>query len=280
MSFAQKVKNEIACCEISDFKKAKSQLYGMLLFGSKLKSNKHIISVENESVIKRFVSLLNLIFPNLKYDYISSKKNLYTIVIENFNLSIDRLEIESPQYFLSGAFLVCGSITNPLLDYHLEFNVSSTVLCKKLISSFNFFENISFNPKKIKRRNNYSVYIKENEKISDFLALIGASTSAMEFMQVKMIKEVRNNINRSINFETANLSKITSSSSNQIKAIKKLIEHEKLSSLPYYLRETAILRLSNPYVSLKELSLLYEKPISKSGVNHRLKKLIDISKKI
>ena len=280
MSFTSKVKNEIASCEINNFKFAKSQLYGMLLFGSKLKNEKYIISTENETVIKRLSYLLELIFPDVKYNYILSKKNLYTITLKKVDLNTDDIAITSTPYFLSGAFLICGSITNPLIDYHLEFNLCSTKLCHKLILAFKSLKNLDFNPKKIKRRNNYSVYIKENEKIADFLTLIGATVSAMEFMQIKMIKEVRNNINRSINFETANLFKITSSSSEHIKAIKKIIAHEKLDSLPYYLKETAILRLNNPYISLKELSLLYKKPISKSGVNHRLKKLIDISKKI
>ena len=97
---------------------------------------------------------------------------------------------------------------------------------------------------------------------------------------MKMIKEVRNNINRTTNFETANLSKITGSSSEHIKAIKKIIRHKKLESLPENLKEIAKLRLENPYVSLKELSNLCEKPVSKSGVNHRLKKLIEIAENL
>ena len=95
-----------------------------------------------------------------------------------------------------------------------------------------------------------------------------------------MIKEVRNNINRSTNFETANLSKVTNSSAKHIDAINKIKNSIGLEELPEHLRETALLRNMNPYISLNELSKLYEKPISKSGINHRLKKIMDIAKEI
>ena len=95
-----------------------------------------------------------------------------------------------------------------------------------------------------------------------------------------MVKELRNNINRSTNFETANLSKITSSSAKQVSAIKKLKENNKFNFLPEHLKETANLRINNPYASLEELSKISKKPVTKSGINHRLKKLVDISEKI
>ena len=280
MSFARKVKNEIASNELNSIAEVESQLYGMMLFGSKLKNNRYIISSENGVVIKRFSSLLKYMFPKVSFKYIISKKNLHTVIIQDSQTILSLNDIKNASHFLSGAFLVCGSITNPTVDYHLEFNVCSEDLSEKLIEIFSSFKKFNFNPKNIKRRNHYSVYLKENEKIADFLALMGANVSAMEFMQIKMIKEVRNNINRTTNFETANLSKTTSSSSEHIQAIKKIIEHNKLSSLPQHLQETALIRLNNPYMSLKELSALYKKPLSKSGINHRLKKLIEISKNL
>lgn len=280
MSFARKVKNEIVSNELKNIDQVESQLYGMMFFGSKLKNNRTVLSSENSVVIKRFSSLIKYLFPKVSFKYIISKKKFHTIIIEDSQIINYITDIKSIPHFLSGAFLVCGSVTNPNVDYHLEFNVGSTKLSEKLIELFHAFEKFNFNPKNIKRRNHYSVYIKDNEKIADFLALIGANISAMEFMQIKMIKEVRNNINRTTNFETANLYKITSSSSEHVQAIKKIIEHNKLSSLPQHLQETALIRLNNPYVSLKELSKLYKKPLSKSGINHRLKKLIAISKKL
>lgn len=109
------------------------------------------------------------------------------------------------------------------------------------------------------------------------MVLIGAKTSAMNFMQIKMIKEVRNNVNRSTNFETANLSKTTESASEHIKAIKKIKSLKAFDNLSRLLQETAELRLNNPYASLNDLALLHKKTVSKSGVNHRLKKLIKIA---
>ncbi len=180
--------------------------------------------------------------------------------------------------FLKNAFIAHGSIENPENEYHLEFNLPSKKLYDNLVSAFEMCKTINFNPGTIKRRNSYVVYLKGNEKITDFLVLIGAKKSAMELMQIKMVKEVRNNINRTTNFETANLSKVTNSAAKQINAIKKIKNSSGgLESLPEYLQETALLRLSHPYISLIELSKLYKNKISKSGVNHRLKKLIKIS---
>lgn len=286
ISFSGKIKNELSLKKTENKNEAFAELCGIFVFGSKFKEENLFISCEHDFSFNRITFLMNLVFPELYFEKISKKsmhlikissKEKFFEYIKNFN------EKDLPKnlnLFLAGAFLSCGSITNPNIDYHLEFNVSNDNLCSTLMHCLNSFKKINFRPKTLKRRNSYSIYIKENEKIEDFLVLIGAKSCAMEFMQVKMIKEVRNNINRSINFETANLSKTTSSSSEHIKAIKKIMRKNKFSSLPSGLKETATLRLKHPYVSLQELSKLYEKPISKSGVNHRLKKLIEISKKL
>ena len=290
LSFSGKVKNEISSIEIKNVKDAYQQLYGMMIFGGKIKENIFCIAYENEKIATKFLNLFKLVYPNipLKSEIYESKKNSYIFKIDSNEKILKEITDFSEKnlnnnlkFFLSGVYLSCGSITDPNVDYHLEFNLSSKELCDILINTFNFVKYLDFNPKIIKRREKcYTVYIKGHEKVEDFLAFIGASTCAMEFMQVKMVKEVRNNINRNINFETANLSKITTSSSNHVKAIKKIINSKKLSSLPENLKETAILRLNNPYISLKELSLLHEKPVTKSGVNHRLKKILEISENL
>lgn len=182
--------------------------------------------------------------------------------------------------FLSKIFIRYGNITNPEIKYHLEFDLNSKDLCDATIYTFEHSKALGFSPSVIKRRNNFVVYLKDSEKITDFLVFIGAQNAAMEIMQIKMIKEVRNNINRSTNFETANLSKVTNSSAKHIEAINKIKNSIGIEELPEHLRETALLRIMNPYMSLSDLSKLYEKPISKSGINHRLKKIMDIAKEI
>lgn len=290
LSFSAKVKNEISSIEIKNVKDAYQQLCGMMIFGGKIKENIFYISYENKKIATKFSNLFELVYPNIpiKSKILNSKKNSYCFEInlsketkeEIMNYSKKCLNTNL-KFFVSGVFLSCASITDPKVDYHLEFNLSSKELCNILINTFISIKYLDFNPKIIKRRQkSYTVYIKGHEKIEDFLAFVGANSCAMEFMQVKMVKEVRNNINRNINFETANLSKITMSSSNHVKAIKKIINSKKLSSLPENLKETAILRLNNPYISLKELSLLHKKPVTKSGVNHRLKKILEISENL
>ncbi len=292
MSFSSRIKNELSCLEIKNPERLKAQAYGMIIFGAKLKNNKFVLSYENQTIIEKVCLFLDTLFEenHLSKDYTITKKNAFTLEIPTNQFFIKIKNAENSDLdstiknytsdFLVGVFLSCGSITNPEVDYHLEFNVPSLKLCNLLINSMENFKELKFNPKIVERKKGYCVYIKENEKIEEFLVAIGAKSCAMEFMQVKMIKEVRNNINRSINFETANLSKTTSSASVHIKAIKKIIQKNKLSSLPPQLQETARLRLNHPYASLNELSSLHVNSVSKSGVNHRLNKLIKFSENL
>lgn len=296
MSFSSKVKNEICSQNICNISEIYSELYAMLLFSGKIKQDTILMSYENENIVKRLSNMLERVSEELNIKNIyritekESKRNSLNIEVLLKDNFIDKNHLENPKFeiiqknyikeFLRGAFLASGSITDPEIDYHLEFNVSSIKHLEILLSVINSFKDFNFNPKFIQRRNSYSVYIKENQKIEDFLVLIGAKTSAMDFMQIKMIKEVRNNINRSTNFETANLSKTTESSSEHIKAIKKIKSLKAFDNLPKSLQETAELRLSNPYTSLSDLALLHTKPVSKSGVNHRLKKLIKIAENL
>ena len=175
---------------------------------------------------------------------------------------------------------ILKAVANPEVDYHLEFNVSSEQLAKLIVSIFNSFKSLNITPGIITRKKRYLVYIKGFEKISNFLALTGAKICAMEFMQVKMVKEVRNHINRTTNFETANISKTALTAAEHIKSIKKIKRYGKFNSLPKNLKEIAELRLNNPYVSLNELSKLCKNSITKSGVNHRLRKLMSIAQNL
>ena len=287
MSFSYKVKKELSALPFGSGDEIMAELYGIIFFSGNSKNNKFVLSFENKFVADRVWEMIQqILYSNdfsAKYftDQKSHSKCTYKVEIKN-NLSLFENYTDFQKDFLTdflrGAFIICGSITNPEAEYHLEFNISNQELCNDLIYIFKSYESLSLNPGVTERRGNYVVYFKGSEKITDFLVLIGAKQCAMELIQIKMVKEVRNNINRTTNFETANISKVTTSATKQIKAIKKIKNSEGgLGSLPEYLHETAKLRLSHPYLSLNELSKLYKNQISKSGVNHRLKKLIDMA---
>lgn len=298
MSFTCKVKNELSALEFKDSEKIRIQLYAMLLFGGKFYKEFITLFYENETVTKRLCHLINSlsehshekikykIKPGISFNKKNHKIKVYffnnlKIDVKNFDNFCEKIIKSSFKVeFLSGIFLSCGNISNPESDYHLEFNVSSEDLAKLIVSIFNSFKNLNITPGIITRKKRYLVYIKGFEKITDFLVLTGAKLCAMEFMQVKMIKEVRNHVNRTTNFETANISKTALTASKHIKSIKKIKRCGKFNSLPKNLKEIAELRLNNPYISLTELSKLCKNSITKSGVNHRLQKLMNIAKNL
>ncbi len=290
MSFSSEVKKELVLINLKSQKQTISELVALFAFSDVNFTKKSIFSFENKDVIRRIGILLNDFKDKKNFEYLieeteTKSKTNYVVrfkdthffeKILNLNTNLQLNEFTYPDFF-RGAFLVCGSILNPNNEYHLEINTISKDLCNLLVKKFKECPVLGYCPSTIKRRKNYVIYLKESEKITDFLTFIGAQQSAIKFIQIKMLKEIRNNINRSTNFETANLSKITISSNKHIKAIQKIKDTIGLDSLPEYLKETAILRLNNPYISLKELANLYKNPISKSGINHRLKKIVSIS---
>lgn len=168
----------------------------------------------------------------------------------------------------------CGSISDPEKSYHAEF-VSSRENHSKGISLL--LKDYGITAKILFRKNNYVTYIKESEQISDLLALLGASNAVLEFENVRAVKETRNQINRVINCETANLDKIVDTSMRQINSIKILKKHKVIDKLPDHLKELAYLRLKHTNASLKELGEMLDPPLGKSGVNHRLRKIEEIA---
>lgn len=296
MSFSLKIKNEILSLPVDSISSAKAEIFGMFITGENINSFESQIRCENDFVIKRLENIL-LCYPklekniNIKSEYTS--KFIYTTYISlapefmlefyskyKKTLSENDHDNEFLSSFLRGIFLSCGNINNPKSGYHLELNLPTETLSKEILDFLNSVKTCDFKAKFIKRRNNFIVYLKDSERIIDFLVFIGAKQYAMELMQIKMIKEVRNNVNRTTNFETANLNKITNSSSNQIQAIKKIKNTVGLSYLPEKLYKVAQIRLKHPYISLKEFSNLCGESISKSGINHRLKKIIQIANEL
>lgn len=179
--------------------------------------------------------------------------------------------------YLRGAFMGAGTISNPEKGYHLELVCNSEPLAndlKRLINGFGLKSKI------VNRKNYYIVYLKESEQISDFLALLGAHSHVLEFENVRIVKELRNKTNRIVNCENANLDKTVNSAAKQIDDIKLIEKKRGLAFLPDKLRETAKLRLENPEASLKELAEMSDPPLKKSGINHRLKKIEEIARKL
>ena len=178
---------------------------------------------------------------------------------------------------VKGAFLGACSINEPNKQYHLEI-----VFEEK--SNAEYIQNIckeySIHLKVLESKNKYYLYIKEGEEISRFLAFIGANKAVLEFEDIRITREIKNNVNRLVNCETANLNKVVNASVNQINDIKLIQNLKKFEELPDYLKEIAIIRLENPDASLKTLGELLDKPIGKSGVNHRLQKIHEIAEEL
>ena len=172
------------------------------------------------------------------------------------------------------AFIKSGSMNDPNKKYHLEIMFKTKKKAEEMQTLLN---NFNINAKVIKREKDYMLYLKDGEEISEFLALIGANSSVIKFEEIRVLKETRNDINRLVNCETANLNKTINAAVKQIEDIKLIKKKRKFSNLPENLQEIAELRIANPDVSLVELGKMLSEPIGKSGVNHRLKKISEIA---
>ncbi len=179
--------------------------------------------------------------------------------------------------FIRGAFIAIGSLCNPERNYHLEFVETSFKLATELRNVINSF---SIESKVVKRKNHYVIYIKEGEQIVELLNVMSAHKALMDLENVRIIKDVRNNVNRIVNCETANLNKVVLASIKQREEIEYIENTVGLSYLPKQLREVALLRLRYPDFSLKELGEMLAPPVGKSGINHRLKKIISIAENL
>ncbi len=176
--------------------------------------------------------------------------------------------------FLRGVFMAGGSVSRPVGDYHMEIVTENEGLARLIVKIMNGF---SLSARMTDRKNYYIVYLKDGDHITDFLSLIGAHQSLLEFENVRVVKEMRNQVNRRVNCETANLNKVIRASVLQIACIRYLQEHGGYGRLPEKLKEAAELRLRYPDISLNELVEYTEGAVGKSGLNHRLKKIRQIA---
>ncbi|MCX7772574.1 MAG: DNA-binding protein WhiA [Clostridia bacterium] len=179
--------------------------------------------------------------------------------------------------YLRGGFLATGSISDPDRSYHLEISFPNRLLAEEYI---HYLKEFGIESRHILRKGHYLVYLKEGQEIVDFLNVIGAHGSLMQLENIRIVKDMRNQVNRIVNCETANLEKTVNASCRQVENIVYIKEHLGLESLPDGLSEIARLRLENPDVSLLELGKMLNPPLSKSGVNHRLRKIDKIAEGI
>ena len=176
--------------------------------------------------------------------------------------------------YIKGAFLGGGSISNPEKTYHLEFVTHDQDYANELSDLINSYK---LNSKVIQRKNSFVIYLKEGEQIVDLLNIIGAHNALLELENIRIMKEMRNNVNRIVNCETANLSKTVNAAVRQVDSIKLIQSEIGLDRLPKNLKEVARLRLAFPDESLKELGAMLNPPVGKSGVNHRLRRIEKIA---
>ena len=276
MSFSAEVKEELS--NINNYNKKdllEAEFIGYLSSQNCIIENGYAkIFTENEFNIERIYKILF----NLKIDYepeIDGKKYIAKICDFKVKNLEDLQSDDEKKAFIRGVFLGSGSVNDPNKKYHLEVLIN-----EKDVSTYiqNILKSVEIKVKILNTNN--TVYIKEGEEISKFLAYIGAQKSVLKFEEIRVIKDLRNTVNRQVNCETANLTKTVNAAVVQIDAINFLKKMKKFDDLPKNLIEIAELRVKYPEMSLKSLGENLEKPIGKSGVNHRLNKIIEISEEI
>lgn len=307
MTFSFRIKNEICGCIPLSYRKALSEIIGIIKFKSEFNFNdlnnvSFRIFFDSEKVIdyveKIFLNYFNdkyslklirenYLFKNNTYILKVLGKNVVEFLLDigvikferyeinlNNNINFNNINVKS---FVKGIFIGCGSVSNPLKQYHLEFIINSI----DFANSFNNFLNDNeLNSNVLKRKRYYVVYIKEADKICKFLSMIGSNNGVLEFQDIRVNKEYSNNKNRISNCIEANEDKLIIASVKQVRTIMFIDEKIGLGKLPKKLREIAELRLNNKEVSIKDLGMLLTPPLGKSGVLHRFKKIEKIANEL
>ncbi|MCY9543658.1 DNA-binding protein WhiA [Paenibacillus alvei] len=307
MSFAAQTKKELtmieseSCCE-------KAELSALMrMNGSvQLSSNRKVIldiSTENAAIARRIYTLVKTYF-QVHTELLVRKKmrlkknNVYIVRIPTrvqeilrdlhivsegflFTDGINEQIVENnccKRAYLRGAFMAGGSVNNPEgSSYHLEISSMYEEHCRALVELANEFQ---LNTRFIERKKGFVLYIKEGEKIIEFLNIIGAHQALFKFEDVRIMRDMRNSVNRIVNCETANLNKTIGAAVRQIENIRYLERHLGLEKLPDKLREVAEVRLAHPDINLKEVGELLSGKVSKSGVNHRLRKIDEMAERL
>ena len=296
MSFSNEVRKEI-CSAITDKDRRFACLYGMLLYCRHLGSDRISFQSKSRTSADAFAELFRRVFHedlacrlsesssgNTLYIYDITEPRIIGEVFEKYRLtdkerSFDEelVSTSSLGVFTAGVFLSCGSVNDPEKEYHLEFSVPVENLASVLVT---LLGDIGVTARTTQRRGQTVVYIKGSESIEDTLTFIGAQQCTLELMNVKIYKDVRNKANRIANCDSANIDKVVAAAMKQQEDIQLIASTIGLDTLSEELREVAELRLENSGMSLSEIGASLSEPISRSGVNHRFKKLAKIADEI
>ncbi len=296
MSFCSNVKCRITLDTPTNGCCMRAETYGLLLFSHMLVKKKHNYKTELHETAALMAELIAAccgVFVDVSEGLSRDKsRTVYSVAIPNpaqreqvlasFGMTEETAEhidmgiIENDccrEAFIKGAFLACGSMSSPDKGYHVEFTAHSESLCKELSELLKDFQlncNISA------RRSSYCAYIKDGASIEAMLALLGAGDAYYEMVKLRIYKEVINNVNRTLNCDNANISKTVNAAQQQIAAIKRIEKAYGLEALPEELREIALLRLEYGEETLRGLGQLLDPPLSRSGVNHRMQRLLEL----
>ena len=296
MSFSSNAKAELCRAPISRRCCALAEAYGVVLYCNTFRPDQLRIVTENPEFSARLPRLFKRAF-GLEFDQLpveTGGKRIFHIgdpaklraIFDAFGISYEggvalhvnygMLEDDCCRVsFLRGAFLAGGSATDPAKRYHLELATSHRMVSRETDA---LLLDLGFRAKTVERNGSSILYFKQSEGIEDFLTFLGAPVCAMAVMEAKMEKELINGVNRRVNCETANLSKVVNAAGDQIDAIRLLERRGVLQTLPEKLRITARLRVEHPEATLAELAEMFDPPVSKSAVNHRMRKLAELAK--
>ncbi|EPA8844949.1 DNA-binding protein WhiA [Listeria monocytogenes] len=307
MSFASETKKELTHMDVSD-SDAKVELAAFIRMNGAISFSSQLVimdvQTENAAIARRMYQLLKDLYEVpiellVRRKMKLKKNNVYIVRLKSgtrgiledlrileppmtFTKSIDRGFVKkrsAKRAYLRGAFLASGSVNNPeTSSYHLEifsvYEEHNEAICA-LMNQFDL------NARTLERKNGFITYLKEAEKITEFLSIIGATSALLHFEDVRIMRDMRNSVNRLVNCETANLNKTINAAVRQIDNIKYIQSTVGLEALPERLREIAALRIANEDVTLKELGeMLTTGQVSKSGINHRLRKLDQIAERL
>ena len=297
-SFAGKVKNELCRVPVQRLCCARAEAYGVLLYGNTFSPTEVRLITESADFAARLPRLFQRAF-GLKFDRLPEEERGKLIFGITDRSKLDRiinqlgydprqnlvlhvnfglLEDECCRTaFLRGAFLAGGSVTDPEKRYHLELDTGHAQASREVAT---LLTEMGFLPHSVRRGGSSVIYFKQSEHIEDLLTTIGAPAAAMAIMTAKVDKEIRNGANRAMNCDMANVNKTIDAALEQKNAIQRLQENGRLERLPEKLRQTALLRLQYPEMSLSQLAEKCDPPVTKSCMNHRMRKLLEEAKKL
>ena len=297
MSFSSETKAELCRERMSNLECAQAEAYGALLYCNVFTPWEVRITTRSRDFALRLPKLFRRAFAvefdkvpdpegEGKLTFLCTDREKIARILDTFGYDpetavfqhINYAALEEPltgAAFLRGAFLAGGSVTDPKKRYHLELTTTHYYVHRELQA---LLPELGLRPKETTRKANYVTYFKQSEAIADVLTTIGAPLAAMEVMNAKVEKNLMNGVNRLLNCDVANVEKAVRAAQSQIEAIRRLEGRGELEKLPAKLRETAELRVANPELSLAQLAELCVPPVSKSCLNHRLRKLVELGR--